>query len=152
MESSLKNKRPDLDPYDVMFGANLRNLRVHRGISLTSLGEMLGVSYQQVQKYETGRNRASVSTLVRITQFLEVDVYSLLAGIDGINGTKRAEITDMEHKIKRLQAQVPQTAQQLAYLVEALNDLHQDFKGPQKAKKGRDAPFGRALGASLPRP
>ena len=41
-------------PLDAMVGAKVRMLRVNRGISQTALAERIGVTFQQVQKYEQG--------------------------------------------------------------------------------------------------
>jgi DNA-binding Xre family transcriptional regulator len=58
------------DPIDVAVGARVRHARELRRQSQTALGEAIGVSFQQVQKYERGVNRISASALVRIAQFL----------------------------------------------------------------------------------
>ena len=52
-------------------GAKIRKFRELAGLSQTRLGETLGVSYQQVQKYERGVSRMSVDTLLRLAQALE---------------------------------------------------------------------------------
>ena len=54
------------DPLDVMVGAKIRIFRIHRRISQTELAEQIGVTFQQVQKYETGMNRVGASRLSRI--------------------------------------------------------------------------------------
>jgi len=53
------------DPIDVGVGARIRIRRREIGVSQTSLGEHLGLTFQQVQKYERGTNRVSASMLVR---------------------------------------------------------------------------------------
>lgn len=58
-----------------------RNIRLHRlarGMTQAELGAALGITFQQVQKYERGRNRVSSSRLLRIAQILRVDVVTLL--------------------------------------------------------------------------
>ena len=66
------------DPIDVEVGQTLRQARVARGYSQTELGEALGISFQQVQKYERGANRLSASRLVRAARFLEIRSADLL--------------------------------------------------------------------------
>lgn len=61
------------DPLDVEIGARLRQVRRTRGYSQVDLANQLGVSFQQVQKYERGTNRLSGSTMVRACRFLEID-------------------------------------------------------------------------------
>lgn len=51
-------------------GVKVRRFREEAGLSQTGLGEMLGVSYQQVQKYERGASRMSVDTLLRLARAL----------------------------------------------------------------------------------
>ncbi len=59
-------------PVDVHVGAMVRALRTAQGMSQSKLAEMIGVSFPQVQKYEKGTNRISVSTLYMISQVLSV--------------------------------------------------------------------------------
>jgi transcriptional regulator with XRE-family HTH domain len=59
---------------DVMVGARIRMLRVNRGISQTALAVRIGVTFQQVQKYEQGVGRVGVSRLARIASALDVSV------------------------------------------------------------------------------
>jgi transcriptional regulator with XRE-family HTH domain len=54
-------------------GARIRRRRREAGVSQAKLAETLGVSFQQVQKYEIGANRVSASTLWRISQVLGVE-------------------------------------------------------------------------------
>jgi len=60
------------DPLDVYVGRRLRRRRLALGISQSSLGESVGVSFQQVQKYESGANRAVVRRLYDFARTLNV--------------------------------------------------------------------------------
>ena len=62
-------------------GLRLKSARRAAGLSQKQVGEALGVTFQQVQKYEHGRNRLSANALQRICDLLEVPYQSLL--IDG---------------------------------------------------------------------
>jgi transcriptional regulator with XRE-family HTH domain len=66
---------------DAEIGARLRALRVQKGMSQDELGKLLGVSFQQVQKYEKGTNRVSATRLVEIAHHLDTNVEQLL-GVD----------------------------------------------------------------------
>ena len=55
-------------------GRRVRERRREIGMSQEKLGNVLGVSFQQIQKYEVGTNRVSASRLWDITEALEVDV------------------------------------------------------------------------------
>jgi len=59
---------------DVYVGARLRMRRVTLGMSQSRLGELLGVTFQQVQKYEKGTNRISASRLKLAAEVLQVSV------------------------------------------------------------------------------
>ena len=52
--------------FDRELGAKLRAARVSTGMNQTALGKALGVSFQQVQKYESGRDRIAAGTLQKI--------------------------------------------------------------------------------------
>lgn len=70
------------DPVDIAIGARMRLRRKTMGISQGALAERIGVSFQQVQKYERGANRVSGSTLVAVAAALETSV-GWLVGEDG---------------------------------------------------------------------
>jgi transcriptional regulator with XRE-family HTH domain len=65
------------DPLDALVGARIRVFRVHRKISQTDLAEQIGVTFQQVQKYEKGTNRIGASRLSRIAGVLGISVGEL---------------------------------------------------------------------------
>ena len=70
------------DPIDVAVGARVRIRRRWINISQTQLAQALGITFQQVQKYERGSNRVSASMLVKIAARLETSVAALV-GEDG---------------------------------------------------------------------
>ena len=73
------------DPIDVEVGRRIRVQRMARGISQTELGEKIGVTFQQVQKYEKGANRVGASRLTRIAKVLGVPVSAFFGGATGAN-------------------------------------------------------------------
>jgi transcriptional regulator with XRE-family HTH domain len=60
-----------------MVGAKVRVFRINRGISQTALAEKLGVTFQQVQKYEKGANRIGASRLSQIATALDISIADL---------------------------------------------------------------------------
>jgi transcriptional regulator with XRE-family HTH domain len=70
------------DPVDIAIGARMRLRRKTLAISQGALAERIGVSFQQVQKYERGANRVSGSTLVAVAAALDTSV-GWLVGEDG---------------------------------------------------------------------
>jgi transcriptional regulator with XRE-family HTH domain len=71
-------KRPD--PVDVEVGHRIRIERLARGLSQTALANQLGVTFQQVQKYEKGVNRVGAGRLTKIAEVLGVAVGSFFTG------------------------------------------------------------------------
>jgi transcriptional regulator with XRE-family HTH domain len=64
-------------PLDAMVGARIGMLRVNRGMSQTVLADRIGVTFQQVQKYERGADRVGASRLSQIASVLGVSVGEL---------------------------------------------------------------------------
>ena len=61
-------------PTDIAVGAKVRALRLACGISQEGLADKLGVTFQQVQKYEKGSNRLSASRLQMVAKVLNVPI------------------------------------------------------------------------------
>ena len=61
-------------PIDISVGRQLRQARKARGLSQASLGEAIGISFQQVQKYERGDNRVSASKLAEAALFFQLPI------------------------------------------------------------------------------
>jgi len=70
------------DVVDALVGDNIRVLRQHRGMSQTDLATKVGVTFQQIQKYENGSNRVGSGRLYKIAMVLKVPVGSLFDGVD----------------------------------------------------------------------
>ncbi len=62
------------NPVDVHVGARLRMRRTLLGMNQTNLGDAIGVTFQQVQKYEKGANRISASRLYALSGTLDVSI------------------------------------------------------------------------------
>ncbi len=62
------------NPIDVHVGARLRARRTLVGLSQTALGDAMGISFQQQQKYEGGSNRISASRLYDVSKLLDIDI------------------------------------------------------------------------------
>jgi len=78
-------KKPD--PIDVYVGSRIRLRRNLLGMSQEKLGEQLGITFQQIQKYEKGTNRVGASRLQAISEILEVPVSFFFAEATGSNAT-----------------------------------------------------------------
>ena len=97
-------KKPD--SHDKEVGRRIRARRLVCGMSQTALGEQLGVTFQQVQKYEKGTNRVGAGRLRRIAEVLEVPVSFFFdeasAGRDG-EGTAM-EFLDTAQAVRLMRA------------------------------------------------
>jgi transcriptional regulator with XRE-family HTH domain len=62
------------DRLDIEVGLRLRTFRLQKGLSQEKLGDQLGLTFQQVQKYEKGINRIGAGRLQRIADILEIPV------------------------------------------------------------------------------
>jgi transcriptional regulator with XRE-family HTH domain len=71
-------------PIDGEIGVRIRTMRIDRGLSQGQLADKLGVSFQQVQKYEKGANRIGLARAIVVCRILDADI-SELAG----TGAKR---------------------------------------------------------------
>ena len=75
--------RKDPDPVDKYVGGRVRAARLTLRMSQEKLGEGLGVSFQQVQKYEKGTNRISASRMTKIANLLQREVAWFFLGAPG---------------------------------------------------------------------
>lgn len=69
-------------PVDIHVGKKLKQLRVLRGMTQTEVAQGLNISFQQVQKYELGRNRISASKLFEISRILKVAPAYFFEGLE----------------------------------------------------------------------
>jgi transcriptional regulator with XRE-family HTH domain len=76
------------NPIDKHVGSRVRMRRVLIGMSQEKLGEALGLTFQQVQKYEKGTNRIGASRLQQISTILGVPVSFFFEGAPGGEGAK----------------------------------------------------------------
>ena len=79
-----------LNPIDKHVGSRVRMRRRMLHMSQTDLGNALGLTFQQVQKYEKGRNRISASRLQQISQILPVPVPFFFEGAPPAAGIRQA--------------------------------------------------------------
>lgn len=70
-------------PVDVHVGGQLRSQRVLYGLSQSELADKLDITFQQLQKYETGSNRMSAGRIWHASQVLGVPVNFFFDGLDG---------------------------------------------------------------------
>ena len=82
--------RKSPNPTDKHVGARVRMRRMMLGMSQEKLGNALGLTFQQVQKYEKGSNRIGASRLQHIAQILQVPVSFFFEGGPAAEGSRGA--------------------------------------------------------------
>jgi transcriptional regulator with XRE-family HTH domain len=82
------------DAVDKLVGRNIRILRLAKGLSQTELADALGVTFQQVQKYEKGTNRVGSGRLLKISAILGVKITDFFEGTDRPHDTARRSVFD----------------------------------------------------------
>ncbi len=92
-------------PVDVLVGKRIRQRRALLGMSQTTLGKAVGLTFQQIQKYERGDNRASASRLYEFSTVLDVPVsFFFETAVDVAEPRKRGrrkEVMDEDVSTKR---------------------------------------------------
>ena len=96
------------NPVDVYVGTRLKIRRTELGLSQNKIGEMTGITFQQVQKYEKGLNRIGSSRLYEFAKILKVPVsyffeqYELTFGSNGVLCDNKASFDDKDISEKEI--------------------------------------------------
>lgn len=88
------NLDPTPDPVDVHVGQRIRMRRLMVGVTQTQLADELGLTFQQVQKYEKGTNRVSCSKLYAICKVLDVAPEYFFEGLPSTVDGRRSRRRD----------------------------------------------------------
>ena len=78
-----RSRRPRAQDIDRHIGARLRQRRIMNGLTQQQMADLIGVTYQQAHKYETGLNRIAAGQLYVIAQVLGVDIRYFFEGLEG---------------------------------------------------------------------
>lgn len=81
----MARKNDYIQEVDKFIGGKIYSLRLAKGLSRQQLSEVIGVTHQQLQKYEKGTNRISVGRLVLIAKALSKEVSYFYEGLDSDN-------------------------------------------------------------------
>ena len=82
-------KKPN--PVDVHVGKKIREARILQGMSQTALADQIGITFQQLQKYENAANRVSCSRLYEIGRVLGMPVQAFFTGAGSSTGVPDIE-------------------------------------------------------------
>lgn len=102
----MKKFKEDDNQVSAKIGARIRQLRGARGVSQEWLGEQLGITFQQVQKYEKGTNRVSVPVLFRIAEAFQCDVNEILSAVEPDHEVSDIPTLKMAEQLETLKAGV----------------------------------------------
>lgn len=102
-------------PIDITVGSRIVSLRLAKRMTQTDLANSIGVSFQQVQKYERGSNRVSASRLWRISEALNVPMTYFFDGVTTDAGAPREErpMTPWARELMALEKNLPASARKL---------------------------------------
>ncbi len=98
-------------PVDRHVGAQLRSFRLQRGLSQSAVAAAVGLTFQQLQKYEKGSNRVSASKLFELAAILGVQVQEFFAGLPEERG--KAPEQGVFQPASRVDAEILQLVAQL---------------------------------------
>ena len=138
---SKRNRGPN--PIDVHVGLQLRRRRTLLGISQHHLGEMVGVAFQQIQKYEKGTNRVGCSRLFDFSRVLDVPIGYFFDGISpevAASSPRHAKAKPKALKAPEFDPAIKRESLELMRAYHRISD-------PKVRQKVRD--FVKALGAQF---
>jgi len=134
-------KLSDANTVDRQVGERMRRRRILLGLTQDQLADALGISYQQIQKYETGANRVSAGRLAQIAEVLEVQpgwFFGAAEKVESPAGSSRAVI-DLVRNFSRIEDERVRT--HLMALVRSLagrSDEEADLLVPAEAAANGD--------------
>jgi transcriptional regulator with XRE-family HTH domain len=141
-----------LDPIDAYVGDRIRTCRFDIGMSQKTLANGVGLSFQQIQKYEKGANRVGASRLQKISKILGVPLSFLFEGAP-VPKSRAAKTPSLPKELQEIMGTAKgrrlieaigrisnaDTRNELARLIEAVAD------GPALKRAYRKKTLGRAL-------
>ncbi|WP_425981753.1 helix-turn-helix domain-containing protein [Brevundimonas sp. TWP1-2-1b1] len=132
-----REKDEDPHPVDRHVGRRVQEKRLDLGLTQTALAKAVGVSFQQVQKYEKGTNRVSASKLFEMADFMKVGIPFFFDGYGGVSVGVAEEAPAFEHEhrptktsveITRLAPRLPPRKQKL------ILDMMREMLGDEDAQ------------------
>lgn len=122
---------------DVHVGKQLALARHAQGLNQSEVARMLGLTFQQIQKYEKGTNRMSASVLWTLSEKMNVPVSYFFEGLEGKTGDAPEHVfsTLSRHGMQMAEAFAAVPKRQQMLLLELAKELAKDFaiKAPETA-------------------
>lgn len=130
------------DPIDKYVGSRVRGRRVGLRLSQTKLGNAIGVTFQQIQKYENGTNRVGASNLFKIATTLSVEVGYFYDQIPA------SVVKGRVKRVKGLAEEAAKFEVDPLSSREAIELMHNYFRIPDEQVRQRLFKFVKSLAAS----
>jgi len=92
----IKKTKDSPDIRDQVIGQRVKAYREIFGLSQTELGDAVGVTFQQIQKYENGKNKVSVSRLIDMCKILNVTLLDFLTGLGNAETAHIIAVSDVK--------------------------------------------------------
>lgn len=125
-------KKLPANKYDAIVGSNVKTLRNAKKMSQDELGRRIGVTFQQVQKYEKGTNRISAGRLVDISKVLGFDLMHFYQGVEeGESELPPVHCSEAAHRL----ANLPKDRQKIVITVLGMMEELGDMKFEQTARQ-----------------
>ena len=118
-----ENAARSVTDVDRQVGKNVRNLRVSHGMTLVDLSKELGISHQQLQKYETGSNRLSAGILVEASRVLGASLAELFDNTPSYGAGPRTKTDPLRARCHQFIDRAP-SRQKLVMMAKLLKVIH----------------------------
>jgi transcriptional regulator with XRE-family HTH domain len=127
--------RHPLDDTDRHVSARMRERRIMLGLTQHQMAQLIGVSYSQAYKYESGANRVSAGRLYRIAQALDVDVGYFFEGLGMDDAPRRTQQQQLMLELACSFIAIP-IRKHKEGIVQLARDLAEPDSGPLPVRPG----------------
>jgi len=116
----MRSRKKGPQSVDREVGARIRQARLVKGWSQGKLGEAIGITFQQIQKYEKGMNRVGASRLQEIADHLDTTTTALFGGAGGDEPPPLIDTLALRKLVMTIKAMTPRQQQALQKIAETL--------------------------------
>ncbi len=108
---------PSTKAVDALVGRNIKDRRINLGMTLEILGRRAGISLEEIERYEAGKDRVSASRLFSISNALDIDIRAFFKGAEGL------QEADGPHEFSRPHGSEPYDPRLILTLIESFQSL-----------------------------
>ncbi len=130
------------EPIDIHLGALVRQHRVVQGLAQTDLAKLVDVTYQQIQKYETGENRINAPMLWKLAQVLKVPIGSFFRGLSSEDPQAAPALNRDALEVLRAYQAIPdrETRRSIKMMLRHVARLSADTSSADDTRAAREIP------------